>query len=224
MVHTIMSKPIFLILCLGVALVLIAGGIIFATKREASRLFMGGDAGQDSLLPQVREEGGVVSLATQTPTGAATTSGEEVDSGEPMSPFEEVKEEAGTQESVPPTESQPTFDIREPSEPAPKPKTKSTTHMVSIGASNFVPQLLTTYVGDKVCWVNNDSQLHWPASDPHPTHTGLSDFDPLADLLPGETFCYTFREPGAASYHDHTQAVINDVATITGGVRVLPRE
>jgi len=105
-----------------------------------------------------------------------------------------------------------------------KPKLQPAVHFVSIGANVFIPNLITIKVGDTVRWANNDTQLHWPASDPHPTHTGVYDFDPLADLLPGEAFSYTFTQEGAFGYHDHTQAVIKDKATITGVVRVLPRE
>lgn len=218
-----MSKPIFLILCLGVAAVLIAGGIIFATTREGPTLFREKNEEQGSLLPKSTEEGEAVSLATQTPVEFDLGMSEETD--------QEGEEPPATQASeVPPDEPEsqatlkPVSETTQPSEPAPKPKTKLTTYTVSIGASSFVPQLLTIHAGDKVCWVNNDTQLHWPASDPHPTHTGFPDLDPLADLLPGETFCYTFTQLGVVSYHDHTQAVINDVATITGGVRILARE
>jgi plastocyanin len=105
----------------------------------------------------------------------------------------------------------------------PEPEDGAKTHIVSIESSGFTPKLITITVGDTVRWVNNNSKLHWPASDPHPTHTGLSDFDPFADLLPGETFSYTFKTGGAFSYHDHTQAVVEDVATLTGVVRVLEK-
>lgn len=217
------SKPI-LFIAIVAAIAFIAGGVMFATTRETPPVFLGGASEPDSLLPQAKDGVEAVSLATETPTGTATSSAGETDSDEPILPPEGAGEEPVSQEPTPQPQPQPTPDIREPSEPAPKPKTRSSTHTVSIGSSSFVPQLLTIYAGDKVCWVNNDTQLHWPASDPHPTHTGLPDFDPLADLLPGETFCYTFKELGVISYHDHTQAVINDVATITGGIRVVLRE
>ena len=105
----------------------------------------------------------------------------------------------------------------------PEPEDGARTYIVSIEANGFNPKLVTISVGDTVRWVNNNSKLHWPASDPHPTHTGVPDFDPFADLLPGETFSYTFKKAGAFSYHDHTQAVIDDVATLTGVVRVLEK-
>ena len=113
--------------------------------------------------------------------------------------------------------------ISPPIESEPAPEGGAKTHIVSIEANGFNPKLVTISVGDTVRWVNNNSKLHWPASDPHPTHTGLPDFDPFADLLPWETFAYTFKDIGAFSYHDHTQAVVEDVATLTGVVRVLEK-
>jgi len=108
--------------------------------------------------------------------------------------------------------------------PTPPPKLEPLLHKVFIESGGFNPQHITIRVGDTVRWVNNDDELHWPASDPHPTHTGVPDFDPLADLLPGENFSYTFSMMGAFPYHDHTQAVIDDVATIVGAIIVLENE
>lgn len=137
----------------------------------------------------------------------------------PVAPTTETAkttETTETAETIPPTP---------PVSPAPEPAPESgpKTHIVSIESNGFNPKLINISVGDKVVWVNNNSKLHWPASDPHPTHTGLPDFDPFADLLPGETFSYTFTNAGAFSYHDHTQAVVEDVATLTGVVRVLEK-
>lgn len=94
-------------------------------------------------------------------------------------------------------------------------------YTVSIEAGGFNPRIAVIKAGDTVRWVNNDSKLHWPASDPHPTHTGLAGFDPLADLRPGESFSFKFNDPGIYGYHDHTQAVVSGIATLTGIVRVL---
>lgn len=99
----------------------------------------------------------------------------------------------------------------------------SITQVVSIEAAGFNPRVITIHSGDTVRWVNNDGNLHWPASDPHPTHTGFSGFDPLADLRSGENYSFTFSQPGIFGYHDHTQAVVGGVATMTGIIRVLER-
>lgn len=99
-----------------------------------------------------------------------------------------------------------------------------TTHIVSItAAEGFNPRIVVIKQGDTVRWINNDTKLHWPASDPHPTHTGLSGFDPLADILPKESYSFTFGKPGIYGYHDHTQAVVDGLATLIGIVRVLEK-
>lgn len=94
-------------------------------------------------------------------------------------------------------------------------------HIVSLEADQFMPKFLTITVGDTVRFVNNDNALHWPSADPHPTHTSLPEFDPLADLSPGEFFDFTFQGVGAVGYHDHTAALEEDETTITGTIRVL---
>lgn len=122
---------------------------------------------------------------------------------------------------------QPTKEVQPPPiqkpEPSPIIESGPKTHIVSIEASGFNPRIVVINAGDTVKWVNNDTNLHWPASDPHPTHTGLAGFDPLADLLRGESFSHTFNTPRIYGYHDHTQAVIAGIATLTGIVRVLEK-
>jgi len=92
---------------------------------------------------------------------------------------------------------------------------------VFILSSQFQPQALEILPGDTVTWVNKDKdKLHWPASDPHPTHTAYPGLDPLGDLSYEERYSFTFRAPGTFSYHDHTAAVIAGTATIKGTVVV----
>jgi len=100
-------------------------------------------------------------------------------------------------------------------------ESSSKIHIVSMGTDGFKPRIVVINAGDTVKWVNSDKELHWPASDPHPTHTGLAGFDPLADLLPGESYSFTFNDPGVYGYHDHTLAVVSGIATLTGIVRAL---
>jgi len=100
-------------------------------------------------------------------------------------------------------------------------ETKPRLHTVSVRDNHFDPRVVTITVGDTVRWINNGTKLYWPSADPHPTHSALPEFDPLADLSPGESYAFTFTQVGAVPYHDHTQAIIDDVATITGTVVVL---
>ncbi|MBI4090287.1 MAG: amidase [Candidatus Kerfeldbacteria bacterium] len=75
---------------------------------------------------------------------------------------------------------------------------------VSITSSGFSPATLTVGVGGTVTWTNSDSARHQPATDPHPTHTGLAGFDAIGGLSQGETFQFTFTRAGTFPYHDHT--------------------
>ena len=79
----------------------------------------------------------------------------------------------------------------------------------------FYPATVTIRTGDTVRWVNNDTEIRWPASDPHPTHTNLPGFDPKGPLQPGETYAYTFVQIGTISYHDHKDADIIGEVIVT---------
>lgn len=165
---------------------------------------------------------------------------------EPVLPVVISEVPAGEEEKEPPSTSEPVSktqlpveskfkdsNLPPPSKPAIAPplkesaveavpeETKPKLHTVYIKNSVFVPRIITITVGDTVRWVNNDDKLHWPSADPHPTHSALPEFDPLSDLSPGESYAFTFTQVGAVPYHDHTQAIIDDVATITGTIVVV---
>jgi plastocyanin len=80
---------------------------------------------------------------------------------------------------------------------------QATSYEVLITSSGFIPSTLTIKVGDTVTFVNKDSKPHWPASDPHPTHTNYPGFDALRPLKTGESYSFTFTKQGAWGYHDH---------------------
>lgn len=67
----------------------------------------------------------------------------------------------------------------------------------------FEPTTLNVKKDQEVCWVNNDSEGRWPASNIHPTHEIYSEFDPKQPMKPGETWCFTFDKPGIWKFHDH---------------------
>ncbi len=85
----------------------------------------------------------------------------------------------------------------------------------------FSPAELTVKAGDRVVWVNRDDELHWVASDPHPTHTGLSGFDARGEMRQGETYTFLFAEVGTFGYHDHAVAR-RDLTPTRGTVLVEP--
>lgn len=80
-------------------------------------------------------------------------------------------------------------------------QTEETT--VSISDAGFSPAQVTVAAGTKVTFVNNGQGLHWPASDPHPTHTNLKGLDARKGLATGDTYSFIFSTPGTWGYHDH---------------------
>lgn len=78
--------------------------------------------------------------------------------------------------------------------------------VVSITSSGFAAPKVTVRLGGTVTWKNDDTQPHWPASDPHPDHTALPGLDALIGLAPGKSYSYTFTKSGTFTYHDHLQS------------------
>jgi plastocyanin len=74
---------------------------------------------------------------------------------------------------------------------------------VDITSSGFSPSSITVHAGDYVQFVNKDSAPHWPASNPHPTHTDLPGFDAKKALATGGTYRFQFVKVGTWGYHDH---------------------
>ncbi len=90
-------------------------------------------------------------------------------------------------------------------------------HTIEITSDGFNPSSLDINVGDKVIFVNMDSEEHWPASAMHPTHKSYPGsninkcgtdeageiFDACHGLEEGESYEFVFMESGEWGYHDH---------------------
>ncbi len=74
---------------------------------------------------------------------------------------------------------------------------------VFIDDEGYSPAIVTVKEGTTVTFVNNGQAFHWPASDPHPIHTGLPGLDALKGLSTGETYLFTFTKSGTFGIHDH---------------------
>jgi len=96
-----------------------------------------------------------------------------------------------------------------------KAENENLTKKVEITADGFSPATITVKVGTTVKWENEGIALAWPASDPHPAHTGLAGFDALAGLAKDATYSFTFTTVGTYGYHDHLNP------THTGSVQVI---
>ncbi len=67
----------------------------------------------------------------------------------------------------------------------------------------FVPKTIKIRNGTSITFVNTTSNGMWVASDPHPLHTGLKNFDQLKSAPKGGKYSYTFNKIGNFSYHNH---------------------
>lgn len=83
--------------------------------------------------------------------------------------------------------------------PPPAPATVT----VRMTTEGFVPSNITINKGDTVVFQNDDSQMRWPASNLHPTHTLYPEFDPKQGIAAGQSWQFTFQKAGTWKYHDH---------------------
>lgn len=73
---------------------------------------------------------------------------------------------------------------------------------ITMTDEGFSPSEITVSKGTKVIWVNKGKNLHWPASNFHPTHGIYPEFDSLKEINPGEKWSFVLK-PGKWHYHDH---------------------
>lgn len=86
---------------------------------------------------------------------------------------------------------------------------------ISIDDTGFTPATVTVAAGTGVTFINNGQGAHWPASDPHPIHTGLPGFDAKRRLATGETYSFTFDKVGTWSFHDHLSPSTKGTIVVT---------
>ena len=85
---------------------------------------------------------------------------------------------------------------------------------IKMTADAFVPAQITINKGDYIQFTNTDSKAHWPASDPHPTHTGLPGFDSLKGIETGKYYRYQFTNAGTFGFHDHLHPALKGTVTV----------
>ena len=93
---------------------------------------------------------------------------------------------------------------------------RGASHAVEIGDGFFSPASMTVAVGDTITWTNGDDSPH--------TVTGGA-FD-SGNLDAGQTFSFTFEEPGtfayACQYHDEMVGTITVVGASSGAGQQAP--
>lgn len=74
---------------------------------------------------------------------------------------------------------------------------------IDYDGNQFAPKTLNIKVGDYVIFKNIGTTSFWPASDPHPTHTGYSGFDAGKAVAVGGKYQFQFEKVGTWGFHDH---------------------
>ena len=74
---------------------------------------------------------------------------------------------------------------------------------ISMTDTGFFPTTVTIPAGTTVSFVNDGQALHWPASDIHPTHEILPEFDSKRGVATGDAYSFSFTEAGSWNFHDH---------------------
>ena len=101
---------------------------------------------------------------------------------------------------------------------------------VVVNESGFWPEKVVVEPGVRVVWENRGERPHWPASDVHPFHRlypnssiskcGTSEefliFDACRGVMPGESYGFTFFEPGSWGVHDHLFPSLSMVVEVSG--------
>ncbi len=81
----------------------------------------------------------------------------------------------------------------------------------------FVPERLDISTGDEVVFVNESAVPVWPASNIHPTHEILPEFDPLEAIPAGASWSFTFNRNGYWRYHNHIDPAQKGLVVAAGG-------
>ena len=89
--------------------------------------------------------------------------------------------------------------------------------VVEFTDDGFQPQRLEIPVGRQVVFVNGSGLKLWPASNIHPTHEILSEFDAGQLLRAGESWAFTFHSPGFWRYHNHADPQHSGLIVARGG-------
>lgn len=80
--------------------------------------------------------------------------------------------------------------------------------------AGFLPGTVLITPDTTVTWVNDGDEPQWPAANPHPDHDSLPGLDAGEPVYPGDSYSYTFTEPGEHGYHDHLNPETNGTVIV----------
>lgn len=92
--------------------------------------------------------------------------------------------------------------------------TTSTDVIVEISTKGYKPKEIRIKKGSKVIFKNLDQDLHWPASNIHPTHAIYQEFDPQKPINSGGSWEFVFDKEGIWRYHDHLNPIQTGTITV----------
>lgn len=92
--------------------------------------------------------------------------------------------------------------------------TAQTTYTVKYNGDVFVPADLTIKAGEKVTFINESDIDMWVASNVHPTHEILPEFDQGFGTAKETTYSFTFTKTGAWKFHDHLNPSARGAVTV----------
>ena len=80
-----------------------------------------------------------------------------------------------------------------------------TAHSIVLTLDGYQPRDVAIRLGDALTFsVSPDyEEMHWPASNIHPTHGVYPEFDPLRPVPRNETWSFIFTQAGEWKFHDH---------------------
>lgn len=90
----------------------------------------------------------------------------------------------------------------------------STIRTIEILDGQFNPKVIAINSSDYIVFKNIGKLGHWPASNSHPTHDILPEFDPQQPIKPNEEWKFQFNNPGIWRYHDHLNATKSGVILV----------
>lgn len=85
---------------------------------------------------------------------------------------------------------------------------------VSYTDSGFVPGEIRVRSGAVVTFINNSARSMWVASDVHPTHRDLPEFDQKQGVGQQGSYSFTFSKTGKWSYHNHLDSKYEGVVVV----------
>lgn len=86
---------------------------------------------------------------------------------------------------------------------------------IKITKAGFDPKNVQSKVCDTLVFKNLDTEVHWPAVGPHPTHTSYPGFDAGRALQQNDSFEFQVNRPGSYSFHDHLNEQLTGSITIS---------